>query len=262
MNRIEAIFSDIDGTLVSFRTHRIPPSAVTALAEAKRRGVKIFISTGRPRSFINNIGEIEHLVDGYITVNGACCEINGEILGTEHIDNEDAARMVDFIIKRHIPCVIMGIHGNCMLNATAQTDRLMVDMLNIGHECLSMALDDIMHDSILQITPFADIATERELLDGLPGYNAARWHPDFCDITSARADKGRGLLTVARHENIDVASTMALGDGGNDLPIIRRAGIGVSMGNATPDVKMAADYVTAHIDDDGMAVALRHFGVI
>ncbi|MBO7599308.1 MAG: HAD hydrolase family protein, partial [Bacteroidales bacterium] len=52
---IKSLFFDIDGTLVSFKTHRIPDSTVMALEEANRRGVKIFISTGRPKAFVINL---------------------------------------------------------------------------------------------------------------------------------------------------------------------------------------------------------------
>ena len=52
------------------------------------------------------------------------------------------------------------------------------------------------------------------------------------------------------------------GDGGNDSDMLRYAGIGVAMGNATPDVKQVADYVTATVDEDGVERALEHFGVI
>ena len=52
---------------------------------------------------------------------------------------------------------------------------------------------------------------------------------------------------------------MAFGDGGNDLSIIKEAGIGVAMGNANDNVKAAADYVTAPIDQDGLAKAFVHF---
>ena len=41
---IRALFLDVDGTLVSFRTHRIAPSAVAALKEARGRGVGVFLS--------------------------------------------------------------------------------------------------------------------------------------------------------------------------------------------------------------------------
>lgn len=55
---------------------------------------------------------------------------------------------------------------------------------------------------------------------------------------------------------------MAFGDGGNDIPIIEYAGTGVAMGNATDDVKAAADYVADTVDEDGIVTALQHFGVL
>lgn len=58
---MKALFFDIDGTLVSFKTHEIPVSTVAALEQAHDSGVKIFISTGRPPMFINNLGAISHL---------------------------------------------------------------------------------------------------------------------------------------------------------------------------------------------------------
>ena len=47
---IKALFFDIDGTLVSFKTHQIPVSTIEALEAAKAKGIQIFISTGRPRN--------------------------------------------------------------------------------------------------------------------------------------------------------------------------------------------------------------------
>ena len=68
---MKAAFFDIDGTLVSFRTLRIPQSAINAIGRLRQRGVKVFIATGRPRPFIDNLGELEY--DGIISVNGARC---------------------------------------------------------------------------------------------------------------------------------------------------------------------------------------------
>lgn len=79
MSNKYALFFDIDGTLVSLNTHKIPPSTIFALTRAKANGHKIFIATGRPIQILTNIGAIEHLVDGYITTNGAYCFI-GDVL--------------------------------------------------------------------------------------------------------------------------------------------------------------------------------------
>ena len=55
---------------------------------------------------------------------------------------------------------------------------------------------------------------------------------------------------------------MAFGDGENDIDMLKFAGIGVAMGNASDEVKAAADYVTDSVDADGIAKALKHFGLI
>lgn len=59
-----------------------------------------------------------------------------------------------------------------------------------------------------------------------------------------------------------LSQTVAFGDGGNDLPMIREAGIGVVMGNASQTVKDAADHVTNTVDDDGIYQALKYLKVI
>ena len=55
---------------------------------------------------------------------------------------------------------------------------------------------------------------------------------------------------------------MAFGDGGNDITIIQQAGIGVAMGNAVPELKQVADYITTSVDEHGVREALIHYGII
>ena len=63
-------------------------------------------------------------------------------------------------------------------------------------------------------------------------------------------------------QGILLSQTVAFGDGGNDLPMIRGAKIGVVMGNASQTVKAAADHVTNTVDDDGLYQALKYLKVI
>ena len=81
------------------------------------------------------------------------------------------------------------------------------------------------------------------------------------EINVATAHKGRAIERFAAHFGWTLANCMAFGDGLNDLSMVRMAGIGVAMANAAPEVLAAADYVTLSNDADGVATALRHFGL-
>ena len=112
----KALFFDIDGTLVSFRTHEIPASAVEALSAAKAKGHRIFIATGRPRVIINNLGPLQErgLIDGYVTMNGAYCFVGDQVIYKSSIPADDVRTLTDYCAQRSIPCIVVGEHTICV----------------------------------------------------------------------------------------------------------------------------------------------------
>ena len=126
----------------------------------------------------------------------------------------------------------------------------------------SRTIADLQGQPILQLTPFFTQADEDIIMPDMPHCVSARWHPAFTDITVKGANKGNALTTVAAQLGIDIADCIAFGDGGNDLSILKAAGIGVAMGNANNEVKVAADYVTTSVDEDGIWKAMQHFGAL
>ena len=79
------------------------------------------------------------------------------------------------------------------------------------------------------------------------------------EFTKAGVHKGVGLARLAEYLNVAMEDTMAIGDTENDLQILHTAALGVAMGNATKEIKEAADYITLSNEEDGVAAALRHF---
>ena len=118
------------------------------------------------------------------------------------------------------------------------------------------------HERITQITPFFTEAIEQEVMPLIPGCISGRWYPAFCDITAIGSDKGNGIRHIAKQVGFGIEETMAFGDGGNDISMIKVAGIGVAMGNANESLKPVADYITSSVDEDGVEKAMREFGVI
>lgn len=83
--------------------------------------------------------------------------------------------------------------------------------------------------------------------------------PRNMELNAAGVNKGRGLLMLAETLGLPAASLMACGDGGNDLEMVRAAGLGVAMANAFEEVKAAADFVTRSNNEDGVAYAVEKF---
>ena len=257
-----ALFFDIDGTLVSFKTHEIPSSTVEALAAAKANGSRVYIATGRPPIIITNLGAIEHLIDGYITTNGALCYVGDELVACQAIPKQDVLTCVEDAQEKGYSLIVVGRTDVAVLDPVGDVDRIFRQMLAVKNLDKVSSLEKVLEQDILQLTPFFPADYEPQLLARMPQCISGRWHPEFTDITATGADKGKGILAMARHEGFDVSRTIAFGDGGNDTSMILQAGIGVAMGNAIDELKAKADYVTTSVDDDGIRNALRHFDVI
>ena len=257
-----ALFYDIDGTLVSFESHQIPPSTIMALTQAKANGHKVFIATGRPPIIITNLGAIEHLIDGYVTTNGALCFVGDEVVSCKHIPADEARLVVEDSIEKNYGVIVIGEKDVAVLDPKGDVDMIFRQHLAVENLNLAKPVEYVLQQRIMQLTPFFDKEYEVELMQRLPGCTSGRWHPAFTDITALGADKGEGVLAMARHLGFDPKYTMAFGDGGNDTSMIRTAGIGVAMGNAIDDLKKEADFVTTSVDEDGILNALRHYGLI
>jgi hydroxymethylpyrimidine pyrophosphatase-like HAD family hydrolase len=82
------------------------------------------------------------------------------------------------------------------------------------------------------------------------------------DVIPKEGGKVDGIQKIMERFGLAREEIMAFGDGENDRDMLLFAGIGVAMGNGKETVKAAADYVTDHIDQDGVEKALIHFGLI
>ena len=129
---IKALFFDIDGTLVSFHTHRIPRSTVESLEKAKKKGLKIFISTGRPLTYINNLDDIKSLIDGYITTNGAYILVGDKVIACHTIPKEDVCAMMKFSDERKFPCILVGESAVLVYNTTREIEEFFHRLLDLN----------------------------------------------------------------------------------------------------------------------------------
>src|SRR5262249_20724631 len=89
--------------------------------------------------------------------------------------------------------------------------------------------------------------------------SVARSQLYYLDTTAPDANKGAGMLALAKQLGVPPAEIAVLGDGGNDVAMFEHAGLSIAMGNAQPAVKAAADLVTSSNAEDGFAIAIERF---
>lgn len=262
---IKALFFDIDGTLVSFRTHTIPTSTIEALTAAKARGLKIFIATGRPPVLITNLGQLEeqNLIDGFVSMNGAYCFVDKEVIYKSYIDPHEVQTLAAYCDRLQIPCIVVGERDIAVSHSNEQVNRIFHELLGVGFPIPPLTSpQELEGKEVYQLTPFLHAQQEAEIRPQLAGCEFGRWHPAFLDLTARGNNKQRGIDIMAHYFGLSPQACMTFGDGGNDIPMLRHAGIGVAMGNATDEVRAAADYITTTVDEDGILQALQHFDLI
>lgn len=256
---IKAVFLDIDGTLISFKTHEISSRSREAMKKARENGVRLFISTGRHRS------EAERVLtgldfDGYVTLNGQYCYTDDEIIRRFPIERADIAALVDFLADRRFPCLFVE-EEELYINFVNEDVLAVCREVQLGSPKI-MDIRRALENDVFQLLPYMAREDEGPLMRALPNCVSTRWHPLFSDIVPASGDKSVGIERFMDYYGIFPDEIMAIGDGENDLGMIRLAKAGVAMGNAGDLVKEAADFVTASVDEDGVYKAFLEYGLI
>lgn len=257
---IKAVFLDIDGTLVSFKTHRVPASTIEALAALRQKGIKTFVATGRQFHSIDNLGNLQF--DGYITLNGSyCLEGTDKVIYKHAIDPDDIHSLIRYQNETEaFPCAFV-YENTITINFTNRDTDHILQLLNFPPIPVR-SLHAYDGEEVFQLIAFFQEGQEQRIMQAISHCETTRWNPLFTDVVPQGSSKAVGMDKILAYYNIELQDTMAFGDGGNDIPMLCHAGIGVAMGNAENKVKEAATYVTSPVDEDGILKALKHFHIL
>ncbi|MBO6046825.1 MAG: Cof-type HAD-IIB family hydrolase [Erysipelotrichaceae bacterium] len=255
---MKALFFDIDGTLVSFKTHDIPESTKRALKLLKEKGHKIFIATGRGKDGLFVLNGIDF--DGYITLNGQYCFTKDEVIYENTIKKEELEILVKEIEKNPFPCVFTTDHGTFFNYRDERVDFINSITHNDDHPVGDVS--DIVNDHVYQCGCYISEEEEKELLKKLKNCTSGRWHPIFVDISPVGGTKQKGIDQFLAYYGMDIKDTIGFGDGGNDRQMLEHVNTAVVMGNGNDELKAIADYVTDDVDHDGILKALQHLKLI
>ena len=261
---IKLFVTDIDGTLL-VTGRAISQKNLRAVHEMIDAGVVFTLATGRMYRATLPIARALGVDVPLITYNGALIKSTaGEVIHEDGLPADLVLELIEFAEER-------GWHLQTYAGDQLRYARR--NELSEGYEtAVNVKGEAVGWDGLkkfsagsykaLLVTNGAAASNEGiEILTAAFGdrIDAVKSNPQYVEITSKGVSKAAALKLLAARYGLSIEETLAIGDSGNDVPMLRAAGVGVAMGNASDEVKAACRYVTGLCAEDGFAAAFDRF---
>jgi len=260
------IATDLDGTLLNERKE-ISDRCREDIIKLKKKGIKVVLATGRPYHGIVPYIKMLDLYDddNYVIVyNGAVVQSarGNEILFDLPLSLDSYKELYELSKQ-------LGVYIHALTY-----DRVLTPVMNpyTGVEA-SINNSPVIEGAVCDVDPslkiikvmFVDDPKKLDtIIPQLPDwakekYSIVRSADIFLEFLNKNVDKAVGVSVIAEKLGIKMQEIIAVGDAGNDILMIKNAGLGVAMANATEDVKELADYITLTNEEDGVAHVIEKF---
>jgi len=276
--KIRVIVLDIDGTLLNSEK-KISILTKNALIQAQLNGVKIVLASGRPTVGMLKLSkelEMDKHHGLLVSFNGAQvvdCETH-EILFNQTMPISECQALLEHLkkfdvipmITRNETMYVSDVY-NCYINIPNNPNYNIIQYESRGGSYKLCEVNDL--------AAFADFPQNKILVPGNPEYskdnylmmsepfkdklNSMFTASVYYEFTALGIDKAHALDTVLKPLGIHRDEVISFGDGHNDISIIKYAGIGIAMGNAVDDLKLAANDLTLSNDEDGIYYSLKKY---
>lgn len=279
---IKLIASDMDGTLLN-RNHKIDKETVVAINKAEEAGIVFAISTGREYDTVEALLKENNIKCQCVLMNGAeYRDKEGNILEKINIELGNAVKIINILHEEKVPARIFTDKGIYTTDTKEDALKEMVYRTLSFHpeltqnEAIEIAkvqpyftnlnyitdLNEFLGDNI-EIRKFVAFHSDVELISrikriigDIEGVAVSSSFKDNIEITHVTAQKGIILAKASEKMGFKRDEVLVLGDSFNDYSMFTEFPESVAMGNAIPEIKEIAKYVTDTNVNLGVAKAI------
>lgn len=255
-------FFDIDNTLIPFGCSDIREQDKAVLEALKANGHYIFINSGRSLAFTQDF-LLNYPFSGYALGCGTYIEINHELKQYFELDPALSASIIEDIKKYQLSVVFEGHKGHAFYTTVEHPT-----ITKLQHTCIAQntVLYDV-DDPNFRYPKFCIFPTNISDDNGfMAKYNNVLDFIDrsegFYEVVPKGFSKGEAVEYIAKELNIPLKNCWCFGDSTNDLSMLQAVKHSVVMGNGDKEVKDISEFVTHDCNDDGIAYACKHYGLI
>lgn len=261
---------DMDGTLLT-ADKKVSERNKAAIKAAEAKGVKVVLASGRPLIGLKKyLEELDLLKDEdyVLSFNGGLVQNTKtqEIVSKLPLKGSDFKYIYKISKELNINIHAFSAKDGLITPKTSQYTEYeaMMNGIDVNIRDINEVDDEEDIIKVMMIDPqeILDPAIEKLPPEVYEKYSVFKSSPFFLEFTNKEVDKGLGLKKLGEYLGIKKEEIIACGDAGNDLSMIKYAGLGVAMGNATQEVKEAADFITTSNDEDGVANVIEKFIMI
>ena len=250
---------DIDGTLLHADGHISTPVR-RAVARTRDAGAHVVLSTGRSTFGITQVLRALELQGGLVVASNGAVTFSYWPVDVLDSVTFDARETVKLLLE-HVPDALVGVE---VVGRGYRVNRNFPDG-EITGEVWIQPVDELVAEPVTRVIIRDPSQSAEEFVElaerlGLHGTNYAVGYTAWLDLAPEGVSKASGLAAVADRLGVPRSRVLAIGDGRNDVEMLRWAGRGVAMGDSPLEVQEAADDVTEDVHHDGVALELdRHF---
>ena len=263
MRNIRLVIADVDGTLVT-QEKVLTARAIEAVKRLRSANIAFTLTSGRPPLGIKMLIRALALTEPIAAFNGGVLvHPDLTVMAQSFLTADIAAKVIEVITRHGLDCWVytdrdwlvrqdnsphvareqwtVGFAPTVVTDFTAHPERVAkIVGVSDDYSAVARCEADVRHDAGKYVS-------------------AARSQPYYLDVTHPDANKGHVVDVLSQARSIQPELIATIGDMPNDVLMFKKSGVSIAMGNASPDVRRQAKFVTTSNEDEGFANAMEDF---